>query len=215
MDCSALFNCIPGHFSRPRHQSTIAEKQCSVINDQPVQSAEDAAAQFIDILRTSAKGGKGLERRLKNVVSVNSWTEELAKYILQGVEALVQHRETVGQFVREAMDKSTDSAESIFNIAKDHPILVTIVAIGVLVIIAPWVLEALGFGELGPVAGEFQLTLNYRYPWSFMMTELIPCSRHFRFLVAGQVCRLCPRGLSVFVLSAAGYDMEVMVGYST
>ncbi|KAL1856402.1 hypothetical protein Daus18300_010774 [Diaporthe australafricana] len=148
MECSALFDCFPGQLSRPRHQLTIVEKQYSAINEQPVQSAEDAASQFIDILRTSDKGGKDLERRLKKIVSVNSWTEDLAKYILQGIEALVQHRDTVGQFVREAMDKSTDAAESIFDIAKDHPILVTIVAIGVLVIIAPWVLEALGFGGL-------------------------------------------------------------------
>ncbi|GKT59992.1 hypothetical protein ColTof4_00133 [Colletotrichum tofieldiae] len=152
MDCSCFFERLFGQLSQPQQQPASMEKQAGVIIDQPVQSAQDAASEFVDILRTAEKGGKNPERRLRNIVTANSWTEELAKYILQGVEALVRHRDTIGQVVREAMDKSTDAAESVFEFAKDHPVFVTIIAIGVLVIIAPWVLEALGFGELGPVA---------------------------------------------------------------
>ncbi|GKT44821.1 uncharacterized protein ColSpa_05002 [Colletotrichum spaethianum] len=153
MDCSRFFECLLGQFPQPQQQPTIAEKQAGIITDQPLRSAQDAASEFIDVLRTAEKDGKDLERRLKNIVTINSWTEELAKYILQGVEALVQHRDTIGQVVREAMDKATDAAESSFEFAKDHPVFVTIIALGILVIIAPWVLEALGFGEPGPVAG--------------------------------------------------------------
>ncbi|KAI3391561.1 hypothetical protein diail_7155 [Diaporthe ilicicola] len=163
MDCGALFNCLPGHSSHSRQQPTITEKQGGVITEQPVRAPEDAADDFIDILRISEKGGKDFERRLKNVVSVDSWTEDVAMYILQGVEALVQHHYTVGEVVRDAINKSTDAAEAIFDSAKDHPVLVTIVALGVLAIIAPWVLEALGFGELGPVADTFASWWQARY----------------------------------------------------
>ena len=36
---------------------------------------------------------------------------------------------------------------------KEHPVL-TVVAIGMLAILAPWVVEQLGFTVLGPVKGE-------------------------------------------------------------
>lgn len=145
---------------QPRGHPALLEKEASIITQQPevIRSADDAAAEFIDILRTAEKGGDELQRRLKNIVTVNSWTEELAKRILRGIEGLVNHPETVSLFVRDAIDKSNDVAASVFEFAKEHPELAvlfgTIVALGVLVITAPWVLEALGFGEAGPIAGK-------------------------------------------------------------
>lgn len=37
----------------------------------------------------------------------------------------------------------------------------TVIALGVLVMIAPLVLEALGFAELGPIPGEFDRTMSF------------------------------------------------------
>ncbi|KAK1589918.1 uncharacterized protein LY79DRAFT_517007 [Colletotrichum navitas] len=165
MDCSRFFECFPlGQPPQPqRQQPTAAEKPSGVIADQPVRSAQEAAGEFVDILRTAEKGGKDLERRLRNVVTANSWTEEIAKHILRGVEALVRHRDTIGQVVRGATDAAADAAERFFDFAADHPVFVTLVAIGVLVAVAPWVLEALGFGELGPVANTFASFWQARY----------------------------------------------------
>ncbi|TDZ36529.1 hypothetical protein C8035_v008270 [Colletotrichum spinosum] len=80
-----------------------------------------------------------------------------------GVETLVQNRGTISKFIREAIDKATKLALAIFEWAKDHPVLVSLIALGVLVIIAPWVIEVLGFGELGPVAGTFASWWQARY----------------------------------------------------
>ncbi|EXF77594.1 hypothetical protein CFIO01_11671 [Colletotrichum fioriniae PJ7] len=159
--CSLLALCLPQF--QPGPKAVTSEKQTSIIKDQPIRSAQDAASEFIDILRTAEKGGKDLEHRLRNIVTVNSWTEELAKYILSGVEGLVRHRDTIGQVVRETVDKSTEAADSVFEFAKEHPVFVTIIAIGVLVIVAPWVVEALGFGELGPIADTFASWWQTRY----------------------------------------------------
>ncbi|WYZ41266.1 hypothetical protein EsH8_V_000161 [Colletotrichum jinshuiense] len=165
MDCGGFFDCLLGQVSQSQQQQqpAVTEKPVGVITRQPVRSAQDAAGEFLDILRTAEKGGKSLERRLRGIVTTTSWTEELAKYILSGVETLIQHRDTVGLVVREAMDKSTDAAQSIFEFAKEHPVFVTVIAIGVLVLIAPWVIEALGFGELGPVANTFASWWQARY----------------------------------------------------
>ncbi|WQF88236.1 Putative interferon alpha-inducible protein IFI6/IFI27 [Colletotrichum destructivum] len=164
MDCTRVFECFLGQLSEPQRQpAVIVEKQPGVITEQPVRSAHDAAAEFVATLRTAEKGGKDLERRLRNIVTVNSWTEELAEYILRGIEYLVQHRDTIGQVVRDAVDEAIEAAESVFQFAKDHPVFVTIIAIGILVLISPWVLEALGFSELGPVADTFAAFWQARY----------------------------------------------------
>ncbi|KAK1675163.1 hypothetical protein BDP55DRAFT_728951 [Colletotrichum godetiae] len=159
--CGLLARCLPQFQSSPK--AATSDKHTSIIKDQPLRSAQNAASEFINILRTAEKGGKYLERRLRNIVTVNSWTEELAKYILSGVEGLVRHRDTIGQVVRETVDKSAEAAESVFEFAKEHPVFMTIIAIGVLVIIAPWVIEALGFGELGPIADTFASWWQARY----------------------------------------------------
>ena len=47
---------------------------------------------------------------------------------------------------------------------KDHPIMCTVIALGVLVTVAPWVIQTLGFcagfGELGPIEGMSFLFLR-------------------------------------------------------
>jgi hypothetical protein len=37
---------------------------------------------------------------------------------------------------------------------KDHPIMCAVIAIGILVVLAPWVIEALGFAEGGILEGR-------------------------------------------------------------
>lgn len=151
MDFRTCLQCLTGASQQPQQPASAS----GIVTKQPVRvTEEDAAAEFIDVLRAAEKGGEDLRRRLRNVVTTASWTESFAKMILGGVETLVQHKDTVGQVVREAVDKSTELALDVFGFVEEHPVLVTIVAIGVLCIIAPWVIEALGFGELGPIAGE-------------------------------------------------------------
>lgn len=61
----------------------------------------------------------------------------------------------MGAAMKEAFDKATNAAKDFVG---EHPVfaaaIVTVVAIGILVLLVPWVVEALGLGELGPVEGE-------------------------------------------------------------
>ena len=59
------------------------------------------------------------------------------------------------------MSDAIDRAESTaWEFTKEHPVYAaliaagTIIALGVLAMLTPWVLEALGFEALGPRAGE-------------------------------------------------------------
>jgi hypothetical protein len=56
----------------------------------------------------------------------------------------------MGEAMKDAVQKSTAAATEF---AKEHPVFCTVVALGILVLLAPWAIEALGFGELGPIEG--------------------------------------------------------------
>ncbi|KAH9205772.1 hypothetical protein DL95DRAFT_397352 [Leptodontidium sp. 2 PMI_412] len=62
----------------------------------------------------------------------------------------------MGSTMKEAFDRASGVAEEF---AREHPVLVgvmvTLVALGILALVMPWVIEALGFGALGPVEGMF------------------------------------------------------------
>ncbi|KAK5454968.1 hypothetical protein LTS15_005688 [Exophiala xenobiotica] len=66
---------------------------------------------------------------------------------------------------KEAYDKALAIASDF---TKEHPVLIaailTIVAIGILVYLAPWVVEVLGFGEFGPAEGSFAAFWQSTFP---------------------------------------------------
>ena len=53
--------------------------------------------------------------------------------------------------------KVTVSSAALRDLPRDHPVWCALVALGVLVPLAPWVLDVLGFSELGPVAGIYKI----------------------------------------------------------
>jgi hypothetical protein len=67
--------------------------------------------------------------------------------------------------LKEAYDKAVTEAAKSADFARDHPVWTTLIALGILAVLLPWVIEALGFGVEGPVAREFVLCfppLQYR-----------------------------------------------------
>ena len=59
----------------------------------------------------------------------------------------------MGQAMRDAYEKVVRVVEEVWQFTKDHPVFVAVVALGILVVLAPWAISALGFGELGPIEG--------------------------------------------------------------
>ncbi|KFY04391.1 hypothetical protein V491_09368 [Pseudogymnoascus sp. VKM F-3775] len=58
----------------------------------------------------------------------------------------------MGATMTEAFEKAVSEASGL---AHEHPYFCALIAVGILAILMPWVLEALGFAELGPVEGTF------------------------------------------------------------
>ncbi|OJJ98363.1 hypothetical protein ASPACDRAFT_79838 [Aspergillus aculeatus ATCC 16872] len=66
----------------------------------------------------------------------------------------------MAQAATEALRRASEEA---FEFAQEHPVYTTILALGVFVALMPWVLEVLGFAELGPVEGSFAAWWQSRY----------------------------------------------------
>jgi hypothetical protein len=102
-------------------------------------------------LQTAEKTGEEARVKVSEVVKVDNWTESLAQRLLDGLKTGIEKGMAMKGPLKEAFDKAVAAAVSF---AKEHPVYTTIIALGILVILLPWVIEVLGFGELGPVAGK-------------------------------------------------------------
>ena len=112
---------------------------------------EITAADVVTTLYNAEKGGAELKETLNGIVGTNNWTENLAKIVLQRLEKALNDGVPMGQAMKSAFDKAIKEAAEF---PRDHPVFCTLLALGILVVLAPWVLEALGFAELGPIEGS-------------------------------------------------------------
>jgi hypothetical protein len=119
--------------------------------DKVGRTAQDVATEVINTLYSAEKKGRDLEQAINNIVTEYGWTESIGIAILNALENALKNGTAMGQVMKEAFDKATDAAISF---VRDHPVYCTIIALGILVVLAPWVLEAVGFGELGPIEGK-------------------------------------------------------------
>lgn len=157
----AVFECLGGSASdNDRFDNAVNEKSRfkSQEKDKAGRSAQDIAQEFIDELYSAEKNGRDLVRTLDSIIGEYGWVENIGVAILNGLERAIQSGVAMGPVMKEMFDKATDAAaaaaDTAIGFAKDHPIYCTIIAIGILVLLAPYVLELIGFGELGPIEGK-------------------------------------------------------------
>lgn len=60
----------------------------------------------------------------------------------------------MGIALGETYERVVREIDSIEGFVKEHPVICAVIAIGILVVLAPWVVEALGFAEAGIVEGK-------------------------------------------------------------
>ncbi len=149
---TAIVECLTGQSDSDNAPVTFNEKGPAEYTDEPRRTTQEIAASVLDTLFTTEKNGRDLERTLNNIVSTDGWTESLAEAILSGLENALKAGAPMGQAMKEAFERAMKEA---VDFAHDHPVFCTVIALGILVLLVPWAIEALGFAELGPVEGEF------------------------------------------------------------
>lgn len=125
-----------------------------------VDTAAEEQVIASDVLRTlfrANQGRDGLRKSMQDIVGQQGWKENIAKAVLRGIEDALTQGAQVGTVMKEASEKAVQAA---IGFARDHPYFCALIAIGVLAILMPWALEALGFTELGPAEGRSGLSLS-------------------------------------------------------
>jgi hypothetical protein len=154
----AITNCFNGRPDEAGKDFQIDVKFIQARDERA--NAQAVATEILQTLYNSEKHGRDLERKIKDIVKTSGWTENVARYTLDKlVEALVQGA-PMGQTLKDTFEKARDEA---LKFAKDHPLLVTVIALGICVILLPYVIEALGFGALGPSEGNPDSVYQVKY----------------------------------------------------
>lgn len=147
----AFADCITGSSSNTTAAQFNDDKQGAPSRES--HTAQQIADDVVQAILTAEKGGKHLQKTLDNIVGEYGWTEKIAQWTLAKLEQALKEACKLGSVLKEAYDKAFEAAEGIEGFIREHPVFCTVIALGVLVIIAPWVIEALGFGELSPIEG--------------------------------------------------------------
>jgi hypothetical protein len=92
---------------------------------------------------------------IKSRMGSYEMTPDLAKNTLEQLtEMLDTPQEKTSPAFRAAYKTARESAQAIEGSAQDHPVFTLAVALGILAIMAPWILQLLGFTKLGPASGK-------------------------------------------------------------
>lgn len=131
------------------------------VDQHPINNSCDENIIAGDVLRTlfdAHQGGAHLKKSVQDIIGERGWTENIAILILRGVENGLKQGIEMGATMTEAFEKAVSEASGF---AHEHPYFCALIAVGILAILMPWVLEALGFAELGPVEGGIN-TIRFR-----------------------------------------------------
>jgi hypothetical protein len=115
-----------------------------------------AASQFIDTLFAAEKNGPELHQALcQNQFQTASLKQHFARVVFETMQKAIETARPMGIALGETYEKVVREIDSIEGFVKEHPVICAVIAIGILVVLAPWVVEALGFAEAGIVEGKW------------------------------------------------------------
>lgn len=117
------------------------------------------ASDLLVALFNAEKPGADLNKSTQEIVGASGWTENIAKAVLNGLVQAIKDGAHMGLALTEAFTKASAEAKCF---VCEHPVLCTVIALGILVLLMPWALEALGFAELGPVEGEMDVSTRHK-----------------------------------------------------
>ena len=124
-----------------------------------ITAVNTSAQNIVNEIKYAEKSGQTLEVAINDIaIQAGGWSEYLAERILRLLEGVLKAGKPIGDAMRYAYDKSVEAVERSTTFAKDHPVLCTVIALGILAIMVPVVITALGFTGEGVAAGELSRT---------------------------------------------------------
>ena len=160
MAFSKLFSCCG---SRSDHSSRLSEKNLTTdpnhyakYQDHP--SKAELADQIVAKLLAANKNDAILKADLQSTIHAYGWYDGLAAAVLAALENAIRLGKEMGPAMKSAYEKAAAEVSKVEEWAAEHPemtaVLVTLVALGVLAIMMPYLMAWLGFAEAGIVEGK-------------------------------------------------------------
>jgi len=119
-----------------------------------VEIADDVIAKIFAAERNDA----ALQADLQSTIHAYGWYDGLAATILAALENAIKTGKEMAPAVKSAYEKSVTAMKKIEEWAEEHPemavVITTLVALGILALMIPWLMAYLGFAEEGIVEGK-------------------------------------------------------------
>lgn len=126
-----------------------------------LEAADSIKADQVTKIILSAFDVSSARKEISSIVTTSSWSSSLAEQIFNNLVRALHAGEAWGGAAKDALAKAEQAA---IGFAKEHPIYTGLIVLGVLVVILPWALEALGFGELGIIAESWAARWQSLFP---------------------------------------------------
>jgi hypothetical protein len=148
----AILDCLC--LGRSAHYDVLEEQPAlGFPHEKAQQSTQSLAEDVLSILYAADINDEHFRQRIQDVVRETGWYESLAVLVLHGLENALKAGAPMGQKIKNAYEEAAKVVGDVWGFVKEHPVFFTLVALGILVILLPWAIELLGFGELGPIEG--------------------------------------------------------------
>jgi len=139
-----LLQCL-GHRPRPTHAIKLEEDDTDTTR---------AANSFITTVFLAEKNGADLRQALSEIIETHSWRQNFAKAVFEATQKAIETARPMNDALREVYEKVVGVIDGVEGFVREHPVMCALIALGVLVLVAPWVVEAVGFAEGGVLEGE-------------------------------------------------------------
>jgi hypothetical protein len=110
--------------------------------------ADDIVAKL-----AAAESAAALRADLRSAAHACGWREGLAEAVFEALKRAVELGTEMGPLMKEAYDKVVAAVNNVEEWAEAHPVTTTLIVLGLLAVMVPWVLTALGFAEGGILEG--------------------------------------------------------------
>ncbi|XTI88947.1 hypothetical protein V2W45_1235449 [Cenococcum geophilum] len=153
------FCCI-----HPDQEPFFSEKSLTTNTDNYIPYKDspnkaELANEIIAKLFAAQKNDAILQADLRSTIHAYGFYDGLAAAILAGLEKAIKLGEEMGPAVKAAYEKAVAAVNEVNEWAEAHPemaaVVVTLIALGVLALMIPWLMAYLGFAEEGIIEGSW------------------------------------------------------------
>ncbi|MCJ1353331.1 MAG: hypothetical protein MMC33_003316 [Icmadophila ericetorum] len=136
------------------------EKTANYPHGTVFRTQDEAVSALITAFQAHEKIGRDLHTAVNEIeISCGGWTAYIAQKVIEYIQVIVKDGGFLRGVLNESYKKAQAAVDEEHNFVRDHPVwaaaIVAVIALGICCLLAPWMLEAVGFAELGPVEGSW------------------------------------------------------------